>query len=72
MPFKSDFYKSENAPYFLSQLDVPANAGTLAPAVRVPLVGGNCHNGSNCGARYLNCNNDASNYNWNIGASVSH
>lgn len=35
----------------------------------VALVGGNCNNGSNCGADYVNLNNAASNANWNIGAS---
>ncbi len=37
--------------------------------VRVALRGSNCNNGANCG-RYVNVNNDASNANWNIGASV--
>ena len=39
----------------------------LLPAVA--LVGGNCNNGENCGADYLNLNNSAGNANWNIGAS---
>ena len=39
----------------------------LLPAVA--LVGGNCNNGENCGADYLNLNNAAGNANWNIGAS---
>ena len=36
----------------------------LLPAVA--LVGGNCNNGENCGADYLNLNNSAGNANWNI------
>lgn len=35
----------------------------------VPIVGGNCDNGSKCG-RYLNVNNTAGNARWNIGASL--
>ena len=38
-------------------------------APRVALRGGNCNNGANCGFRYVNVNNTASNSNWNIGAS---
>jgi hypothetical protein len=38
----------------------------------VPIVGGNCNNDAKCGARYLNCNNAASNANWNIGASLTY
>lgn len=38
----------------------------------VVLRGGNCNNGSKCGARYLNANNDAAVANWNIGASLSY
>lgn len=38
-------------------------------APRVALVGGNCNNGANDGFLYVNVNNDASNSNWNIGAS---
>ena len=40
-------------------------------APRVGIVGGNCNNGSNCGPRYVNLNNTASNSNWNIGASAT-
>lgn len=35
----------------------------------VPIVGGNCNNGSKCG-RYVNVNNSVSNANGNIGASL--
>ncbi len=35
------------------------------------IVGGNCSNGANCGASYVNLNNSASNASWNIGASPS-
>ena len=35
----------------------------------MPIVGGNCDNGSKCG-RYLNVNNVAGNARWNIGASL--
>ena len=38
-------------------------------APRVAIRGGNCNNGANCGFRYVNVNNAASNSNWNIGAS---
>ena len=38
-------------------------------APRVAIAGGNCNNGSNCGFRYVNVNNEAGNSNWNIGAS---
>ena len=38
-------------------------------APRVAIRGGNCNNGANCGFRYVNVNNTASNSNWNIGAS---
>lgn len=41
----------------------------ILPGISVAIVGGNCNNGANCGARYLNLNNDAGNANWNIGAS---
>lgn len=37
----------------------------------MPYRGGNCNNGANCGAFYVNLNNDAGNANWNIGASLS-
>lgn len=42
------------------------------PARSVPIVGGDCNNGSRCGARYLNVNNAASIANWNVGASLSY
>ena len=38
----------------------------------VCLRGGNCNNGSKCGARYLNANNTASRANWNIGGSLTY
>lgn len=38
----------------------------------VGLGGGNCDNGSKCGARCLNANNPASRANWNIGGSLSY
>ena len=41
----------------------------IVDASRVAIVGGNCNNGANCGFRYVNVNNTASNTNWNIGAS---
>ena len=37
----------------------------------MPLVGGNCNNGLNCGA-YVNLNNTASNANWNIAPGHSY
>ena len=40
----------------------------LLPAVA--LVGGNCNNGENCGADYLNLNNSAGNANWKDGKPV--
>lgn len=39
--------------------------------VAVPLVGGNCNNGLNCGA-YVNLNNTAGNANWNIAPGHSY
>lgn len=39
---------------------------------RVPLVGGYCNNGTKCGARCLNCNNEATISNWNVGATQSY
>ena len=39
---------------------------------RVPYRGGNSNNGANCGAFYVNLNNDASNSRWNIGAALSY
>lgn len=41
------------------------------PGVSVPLVGGNCNNGLNCGA-YVNLNNTAGNANWNIAPGHSY
>lgn len=38
--------------------------------LRVPFVGGNWNNGSNCGPRYVNWNNAPSNANWNYGARL--
>ncbi len=46
--------------------------GLCPLVVAVAIVGGNCNNGSKCGARYLNVNNAASNARWNIGASLSY
>lgn len=37
----------------------------------MPLVGGNCNNGLNCGA-YVNLNNTAGNANWNIAPGHSY
>lgn len=34
--------------------------------------GGNCNNGAQCGALYVNLNNSSGNTNWNIGASQSY
>ena len=48
----------------LHGVSLEVNEGEL-----VALVGGNCNNGENCGADYLNLNNSAGNANWNIGAS---
>ena len=41
-------------------------------APRVPIRGGNSNNGAIDGASAVNLNNDASNANWNIGASLSY
>lgn len=51
-------------------------ARALSVPFRVPaavcLRGGNCNNGSKCGARCLNANNVAARANWNIGGSPSY
>ena len=53
-------YKDPNKSYGDNLVAVP---------VSVPNVGGNYSNGANCGSRYLNLNNQASNSNSNLGAS---
>ena len=42
-----------------------------ASITAVAIVGGNCNNDAWCGARYLDCNDGASNAYWNLGASLS-
>ena len=44
-------------------------SGGVPALSAVALVGGNCSNGTSCGAAYVNLNNSAGNANWNIGAS---
>lgn len=53
------------SPYYLINKGLPTCA-------RVPLRGGNSNNGVKDGAFYVNLNNDASNANWNIGASLTY
>ena len=65
--FNLHFFHNKKFWYFLEKI----HYGGTESERQFANVGGNCNNGANCGASYVNVNQSASNSNWNIGASLS-